>query len=45
MERRIYSRFGDVSGEKFVPFVETGKRDFVREDRLHRQRLIESQAA
>jgi heme-degrading monooxygenase HmoA len=38
-------RFGDVSSDKFVPFVETGKRDFLREDRLHRQWLIGSQPA
>ncbi len=38
-------KFGAVSSDKFVPFVETGKRDYLREDRLHRQWLIETQPA
>ena len=38
-------QLGDISTDKFVPFVETGERDHMREDRLHRQWLIESEPA
>jgi antibiotic biosynthesis monooxygenase (ABM) superfamily enzyme len=36
-------QFGEVSSDKFIPFVETGERDGMREDRLHRQWLIDGQ--
>jgi heme-degrading monooxygenase HmoA len=42
---RKLAKLGDLSTEIFVPFVETGHRDHLREDRLHRQWLRDPQPA